>query len=156
MKISAFQNALQQLSELAFYLPDGNRIPVHFHITEAGLNTRHFVDCGGTERIEKTVNFQIWVADDLDHRLSPQKLLGIIGKAESLWKGEDPELELEYQSETIGRYGLDLQEGRLLLRNLMTDCLAKDKCGVPDTKRKVNLKDLTPLVASCMPGSGCC
>jgi hypothetical protein len=59
---------------LHFQLPDASRVPEHFHITEIGRIQRHFVDCGGTERMENRINFQLWVANDYDHRLSPEKL----------------------------------------------------------------------------------
>ncbi len=156
MKISEFQELLKSLENLEIFLPDGHLIPAHFHITEAGLNTRHFVDCGGTERLEKSVNFQLWVANDLDHRLSPSKLLGIIRKAAVLWEGEDLVVEMEYQADTIARYGLIERDGKLMLTCLQTACLAQDQCGVPAVKTKLNLKDLVTTGGCCTPGGGCC
>jgi hypothetical protein len=38
----------------------------------------------------------------------------------------------------------------------MTDCLAKDKCGIPPSKPKVRLSTLGAEEAACTPGSGCC
>jgi len=32
----------------SFKLPEGTYLPAHFHMTEVGLVTKHFVDCGGT------------------------------------------------------------------------------------------------------------
>ena len=57
MKLSEFKTLLQTLPEVNFKLTNGQAIPSHFHITEAGLTTKHFVDCGGTIRSEKTTNF---------------------------------------------------------------------------------------------------
>ena len=48
-------------------------VPSHFHVTEVGKITKHFIDCGGTVRNEEVVNFQLWQADDYDHRLHPEK-----------------------------------------------------------------------------------
>ena len=69
MTLNELKAALKGLPDLKFILPNGQFIPAHFHITEVGLNTRHFIDCGGTERIEKKVNLQLWVEDaDKEHR----------------------------------------------------------------------------------------
>jgi hypothetical protein len=70
----------------------------------------------------------------------------------------DLEVEVEYQSSTIGKYDLDFDGQNFLLVNKFTNCLAQDKCGIPAEKLKVNLVDLTVETAapSCKPGSGCC
>ena len=47
---------------------------------------------------------------------------------------ENLEIEIEYQSETIGKYGLEFEGGRFLLQATQTDCLAKEKCGVPEAQ----------------------
>lgn len=157
MKISTFKQHLQNISELKFTLPNNHSVEPHFHITEAGLVTKHFVDCGGTIRMEKSVTFQMWVAEDTDHRLSPQKLLNIIAIAEPLFGSEDLEVEVEYQMDTIGKFGVEVKDGELFLTNKFTDCLAKDKCGIPAEKPKLQLVDLTNDNSSCCtPGSGCC
>jgi hypothetical protein len=52
-------------------------VPEHFHLTEVGVVTKNFIDCGGTVRSERVANFQLWDANDSDHRLKPQKLLNI-------------------------------------------------------------------------------
>ncbi|MBL0105614.1 MAG: hypothetical protein IPP51_18620 [Bacteroidetes bacterium] len=156
MKISEFKNALQSLYELAIQTPEGGFIPAHFHITEAGLATKNFIDCGGVIRTEKHINFQLWVAGDTDHRLSPSKLLGIIAKSEKLFQNEDLDIEVEYQSGTIGKFGIDFQNNKFVLTPKFTNCLADDHCGIPEEKRKVDLKSLTPEAACCTPGGGCC
>ena len=43
-----------------FELPNGNKVSNHFHVTEVGEITKHFIDCGGKERVEKVVNFQLF------------------------------------------------------------------------------------------------
>ena len=157
MKLSTFKNYLNTVNEINFVEPNGTAVPKHFHITEAGLVTKHFIDCGGTVRQEKTVSFQLWVASDVAHRLEPQKLLKIIAIYEKQFGAEDLELEMEYQSDTVGKYGLDFSNGNFVLTSKQTDCLAKDNCGVPMEKQKLQLAELETSQASCCtPGSGCC
>lgn len=157
MKLSEFKNHLNNLSELNFIEPNGSFVPKHFHITEAGLTTKHFIDCGGTTRTEKSVNFQVWVADDVEHRLSPGKLQSIITIAAPLFENEDLEVEVEYQMETISRFGLEFYGDKFILTPKQTDCLAKDHCGVTVEKTKVKLSELTKINSSCCtPGGGCC
>ena len=79
-----------------------------------GEITKKYVDCGGTVREEKIANFQLWTADDYDHRLKPQKVIDIIEMAEKEIGLENLEIEVEYQSETIGKYGLEFEEDRFL------------------------------------------
>jgi hypothetical protein len=57
MKLSAVKQYLATAEAVNFQLPDGSFVPEHFHVTEVGLITRHFIDCGGVERIEKVVTF---------------------------------------------------------------------------------------------------
>ena len=90
-----------------FRLEDGTLIPPYFHITEIGMKIKHFVDCGGVIRTEQCINFQTWTADDFDHRLTPQKLLELIVKNEGLFGKTDLEVEMEYQTNTIGSYTLE-------------------------------------------------
>jgi hypothetical protein len=154
MKLSQFKQLLDTVSQLNFVQPNGSFVPRHFHITEAGLTTKHFIDCGGTVRTEKTISFQVWTAKDFDHRLEPQKLKKIIAIAQPLFGNGDLDIEIEYQSETISRYGLDFDGNNFLLTTKQTDCLAKDHCGIPTEKLKVNLSDLQ--TTCCTPGGGCC
>jgi len=42
------------------------------------------------------------------------------------------EVEVEYQSDTIGRYGLDFEQGRFLLTTKQTDCLARTSAASPN------------------------
>jgi hypothetical protein len=157
MKLSEFKKSLTQLTEVSFQLPNGNMLPKHYHITEAGLTTKHYIDCGGTIRKEEVISFQLWVADDFDHRLSVNKLNTIIQLAEPLWENQDFEIEVEYQNESISRHGLEFNGSGFTLINKFTDCLAKDKCGIPAEKIKTNLRELNSTQStSCTPGSGCC
>jgi hypothetical protein len=158
MKLSALKKLLSEERNLSLSLPDGTKVPAHFHITEAGLITKHFIDCGGTIRISKVINLQIWVADDVEHRLSPSKLKRIIELAEPLFGNEDLEIEVEYQTETVGKYGLEFSENEYLLTSKKTDCLAQDKCGIFDSGLSSSIPELkTNITANtCKPGGGCC
>lgn len=154
MKLSEFKSHLQELTELRFYLPNGQAVPSHFHVTEIGAIQKHFIDCGGSLRHESKINFQLWSADDIDHRLQAQKLQAIIALSEHQLKLKDAEIEIEYQAKTIGKYAVDLHAEGFQLINTHTDCLAKDKCGIPEKKPRLKLADLQKN--SCAPNSGCC
>ncbi len=156
MKLSEVKTILETAQDVSFELPNGTVVPEHFHVTEIGSITKNFIDCGGTIRKEKVINFQLWYADDFDHRLKPQKLIDIIALSEKELGLEDLDIEVEYQSETIGKYGLDFNGNHFVLLSKQTDCLAPDKCGIPQSKQKVNLSDLIANPNACKPGSGCC
>lgn len=157
MKLSDFKNRLAQMEQISFRLPNGTLVPSHFHVTEVGSVSKHFIDCGGTVRDEKRVNFQLWEANDYDHRLHPEKLVSIIALSEDKLGLTDEEIEVEYQGETIGKYGIEFEGNQFVLTSLTTDCLAKDKCGIPADKLKVSLSTLgNESSASCTPGGGCC
>lgn len=155
MKLSEVKSALKELETIGFELPNGELVASHFHVTEVGKITKHFIDCGGVERKEEVVNFQLWNANDYDHRLHPEKLLNIIELSEKTLNITDSEIEVEYQAETIGKFGLEFDGKNFLLTNKQTDCLAKDACGIPVAKQKIEILDI-PAVNSCAPGSGCC
>jgi hypothetical protein len=154
MKLSEFKSTLSQMDGVNFLLPNGTQVPSHFHVTELGSSTKHFIDCGGTERLERKATFQLWTSIDLHHRLKAEKLIRIIDIAAPLFAGEDPEVELEYQQETIGRFGLEVEDDSLQMTALQTDCLAKENCGIPVEKVKKVMASLTE--SACTPGGGCC
>ena len=97
MKLSQIKNELKSLSRIAFQLPNGELVPSHFHVTEVGKMSKHFIDCGGIVRNEEVANFQLWEANDYDHRLHPEKLLHIIELSEAKLQIPDLEIEVEYQ-----------------------------------------------------------
>lgn len=155
MKLSEIKDKLNQLDTIGFQLPNGELVPSHFHVTEVGKVTKNFIDCGGTVRKEEVVNFQLWNANDYDHRLHPEKLLNIIELSEKTLGISDEEIEVEYQGETIGKFGLDFNGTNFLLTSKTTDCLAKDQCGIPTEKPKLQMADLNSE-NTCTPGGGCC
>ncbi len=155
MKLSEVKTKLDGIKELRFKLPDGEYVAPHFHVTEVGQISKSFIDCGGVIRHEKSVSFQLWEADDYDHRLHPEKLDSIIDLSINKLGIEDSDVEVEYQGLTIQKFGLDFVNGEFLLTTKQTDCLARDKCNVELPKVKINLSELT-AETSCTPGGGCC
>lgn len=157
MKLSEIKEILPTLENVEFQLENGTFVPEHFHVTEVGQIIKNFIDCGGVIRNEKAVNFQLWNANDYEHRLKPVKLLSIIRLSEEKLGIEDAEIEVEYQSDTIGKYDLDFIGNTFVLKNKTTACLAQDACGIPSGKQKKNLSELTANQSnSCTPNSGCC
>lgn len=125
MNLSELKMILMDTDEVVFALQNGDMVPPHFHVTEVGSVQKHFIDCGGTDRNENVVNFQLFAATDYDHRLSTQKLLSIIELSEEKLGLENHEIEVEYQGETIGKYGLEFKEGVFILTSTLTNCLQK-------------------------------
>jgi hypothetical protein len=152
MRISEMKQALASLAAVNFRLPDGTYLPSHFHVTEVGLVSKHFIDCGGVERRETVANFQLWEAGDYDHRLAPQKFLNILQLSERILGSEDLDIEVEYQQATIGKFGLAFDGTDFQLTPKQTACLAPDACGVPSFS--LELPQLQ--TACCTPGGGCC
>jgi Family of unknown function (DUF6428) len=157
MKLSEFKTKLENLETINFYLPNGQMVPKHFHITEVGMTTKNFTDCGNTFRIQKTATMQLWTSIDYWHRLDPKMIVKIIDSTEKVFEGDDLDIEIEYQQETIGKFGLDFIDNKFMLTNKQTDCLAKDSCGLPIEKVKIKLGELQEQITNCCsPNSGCC
>ncbi|VAW26008.1 FIG00930816: hypothetical protein [hydrothermal vent metagenome] len=157
MTIKQVKKHLRNLNTIAFQLPNGKLVPKHFHVTEIGRITKHFIDCGGIIRHEEVVNFQLWDANDYNHRLHPEKLIHIIELSEKILNLENLKIEVEYQGDTIGKYNLDFDGKTFLLTTKQTDCLAKDGCDVQKGQTKVKLSDLEEIKLSCCStDSECC
>jgi len=160
LSLTDLKESLQKVDQLQFRLPDGSPVPSHFHITEAGLITKHFIDCGGTIRKEYALTMQIWYSVDYNHRLSPEKFLKILDKAEPLLENRDLPIEIEYQTDTIGKYNLEFNGMDFLLLTTKTDCLAKETCAIKpesehsDRSKKHSVRQREMSV--CIPGGGCC
>ena len=150
MKTSELLNLLaaHRDHQLAMILPDGGRVPAHAHVTEVGRIDRHFIDCGGTVRRSSFCCLQVWVADDVDHRLTAGKLADIIGRAAAI-EVSDLEVEIEYEDGFISQFPvvearLDGSALVLALGTKHTDCLAKELCLPAESG------------GECCAGSGCC
>jgi len=155
MTLEQIKKHLGTVQTLTFELQNGTLVPEHFHVTEVGVVTKHYIDCGGDIRIEKVANFQLWDANDYDHRLKPGKLLNIIKLSEEKIGMENLEIEVEYQSETIGKYDLGFNGRNFILLSKKTACLASDSCGIPKEQLKESAPEL-PTQNACTPGSGWC
>lgn len=158
MKLSEVKTVLPHLNRVDFQLEDGTFVAAHFHITEVGQVNKKFIDCGGVVREEIKVSFQLWSANDVDHRLKPAKLLNIIRLSETKLGIQDAEIEVEVQGkETIGKYHLAFNGEHFVLQNTVTACLAEDACGIPTAKTDLNTTASVPSENSkCAPNSGCC
>jgi len=150
MKTSDLQTifAAHRDHHLVMMLPDGGRVPAHAHVTEVGRIDRHFIDCGGAVHRSSFCCLQVWVADDVDHRLTAGKLADIIGRAEAI-EVSDLDVEIEYEDGFISQF--PVLEARvegdtvaLSLGTKHTDCLAKDVCLPAEPG------------GACCAGSGCC
>ena len=151
MKLIDVKQALSHLTAVNFKLPDGLVVPQHFHVTEVGLVTKHFIDCGGVERKETVVNFQLWEAGDYDHRLAPHKFLRILDISRKVLGDADHlDIEVEYQQGTLSKFGLEFDSKDFVLTTKQTACLAQDACGIPPAKMPVQ-----PM-SGCSPKGGCC
>lgn len=149
MTINKLLEALETIDQLRFLDAQGALIPPHAHLTEAALVRKHYIDCGGVERREESVSLQLFVAGDIDHRLAPSKLHGILTTASSRLGLRNEEVFIEYQQDSISTYGLEFDGMAFHLLPKFTQCLASDSCGIP-------AEQLPRTNAACTPGGGCC
>ena len=120
-------------------LPDGGRIPAHYHITEVGHVAKRFVDCGGTVRASESCVLQTYLGSSKDdgHRLTAAKLTHILDLARPLLPSDEVPVEVEYEDGVISQFPLSdvaVEDSNLVLQLALkhTDCLAKDRCGIED------------------------
>jgi len=150
MTLKTFKEKLSEIQQIQFMTPNGKWIAPHFHITEIGKKTKTFLDCGNVLRSESFVTFQLWHANDFDHRLLPQKLIHIIEISSALQIDETMEIEVEFQTDlTIGLFSLEIANGIFKLLSKETNCLAKDHCGIPELQMPISNN-------ACCSDSGCC
>jgi hypothetical protein len=137
---------------VALALPDGRRVPAHYHVTEVGHIQKDFVDCGGKWRASKTCVLQTWMSSARDdgHRLTAGRLLKILTLADRLFSEDAVPVEVEYEDGLISQFPLISatdEDGDVVLHLGLkhTDCLARKPapdaaetacgcgCGSPDT-----------------------
>ncbi len=136
MKLSEIKKHLQHLKTIGFQLPNGDMVASHFHVTEVGKINKHFIDCGGTVRKEDVISFQLWEANDYNHRLHPEKLIHIIELSVRVLELPDSEIEVEYQGNTIGKYGLDFDGVNFLLTTKKNGLSSKRQLWYSKSKAK--------------------
>ena len=95
-------------SQIEFYLPNGNQVPAHFHITDVGSVFRHFIDCGAQVRNESYVQMQLWLGTDIDHRLNCDTVLKILNHSgavlEKLPDLQSTDVIVEYKDVVPSQY----------------------------------------------------
>jgi hypothetical protein len=149
MKLNELKTALAEHphATLRFILPNGDSIPAHAHVTEVARIEKRFIDCGGTLRNDLLCRLQTWTANDYEHRLTAEKLLGILRKAGSFLATDDMEVDVEHEVQFISQFPLSSVEldGTQLLLKLTerhTACLALDKCLPPPRLESILFKPL--------------
>jgi hypothetical protein len=155
MNLKEFKSLLAREGDKLFRLklPNGSPVPVSFHVTEVGKIQKTFIDCGGTLRDQVTCQLQVWVGEDVDHRLEAKKAAKILEKAASFLPDDTIPVEIEYEDKVISQYtieGFDTNANSVVLRlaHKHTECLAPELCAVP-------IKPGFRETACCGP-SGCC
>ena len=143
-------------------LPGGSTVPQHFHVTEVGQVQKDFIDCGGEVRNSTVCLIQAWVANDLDHRIETDKLLKILELADKVIPSDNIPVEFEYQERVISQYQLkasgitdDGEAVTLTLGLKFTDCLSKDKCGIPEDYVGERQSGEAATAPCCGPGETC-
>lgn len=141
MKLNELKSLLEENDNklINFCLPDHN-VPCHFHLTEVGIESKVFIDCGGTTRNNRYCVLQLWVAHDTDHRLNSKKMLSILDLSKKIIDNDNIEIKVEYEKEVLGQYFIKdyCNNQNEIIINLIgrkSECLAPDKC---------------------LPSSGCC
>jgi hypothetical protein len=155
MKLSELKRELAGHKDwnVRFVLPGGETVAAHAHVTEVARIDKKYVDCGGTFRTDSFCRLQTWVADDLQHRLSAGKLLGILNKAGSFLETEEIDVDVEHEVGVITQFPLESAKPSidallLQLGERHTACLAKEKCLSPPTQAQpVAFKTLPKIVS---------
>jgi hypothetical protein len=124
---------------LRFILPNGTPVPAHAHVTEVARVDKKYIDCGGSFRTDSYCRLQTWVAEDVQHRLTARKLLGILNNAASFLETDDLDVDVEHEFGVITQFplqtvklGLDALLLQLAPRH--TACLAMEKCLPPSAQ----------------------
>lgn len=140
MKLKEFKTLLEANRDKQFLLqlPDQTQVPLSFHVTEVGYVDKKFIDCGGKVHSTQTCQLQVWVGEDIDHRLNAGKLADILKLAKSVVPDDEIDLEIEYEATLISQYPIrnywvtdEAVTLRLALKH--TDCLAKEICLLPSS-----------------------
>ena len=174
MQLSELTDVLNQHPDagLAFILPDDSTVAQHFHVTEVGRVRKDFIDCGGTVRQTDACVLQVWVANDVDHKLEAGKLGKIIALGKSILGEDDLPVEIEYDVGVITQFAVEAFEASdtvitLKLAGKHTACLAPDKCKVEGSQTDAGCCSPREAATQCCSprdpgaislglGKGCC
>lgn len=142
MQLHELKSLLSEFSDRHFRirLPDGDAIPLSFHVTEIGHVHKRFLDCGGTLRESRTCQLQIWVGEDYEHRIETGKMAAILEKGKAVLPDDTVPVEIEYEDEVISQHTITSHEITddaviLTLAHKHTECLAPELCGLPSINR---------------------
>lgn len=159
MKLSELKFLLTEHSQRSFRiaLPDGNAVPISFHVTEVGRIDKTFLDCGGKLRKITTCQLQVWVGVDDEHRIETGKMASILEKGKALLPDDSIPVEIEYEDRVISQYTIEghALTGDAIVLNLAhkhTECLAPELCGLPSLNRLPAIGGKSP----CCGPIGCC
>jgi hypothetical protein len=150
MTLKEFSNHLRGLENMAFFQEDGLAIDPHYHLTEVGIVSKRSIDCGMQKHDESQILLQLHYGADVDHRLTPVKVNGILKKTSSELQLADLPVQIEMQGKTLEIYGLDSHPLGFQLKNLSTTCKAADACGI------IPLASEKSEAACCSAESNCC
>ncbi len=159
MQLHELKSLLSEFSDRHFRirLPDGDAIPLSFHVTEIGHVHKTFLDCGGTRRESETCQLQIWVGEDYEHRIETGKMAAILERGKAVLPDDSVPVEIEYEDKVISQYtitGHEITDDAVILTlaNKHTECLAPELCGLPAISR---LPALGEKASCCGPGKTC-
>jgi hypothetical protein len=145
MKLNHIKSILNENKDknIIFKIKD-YEIPHNFHLTEVGIESKVFIDCGGTKRSGRHCTLQIWVANDTDHRLLSTKMHDILMMSNEIIDNDDIEVRVEYEKEVTSQYTIrdfssDNSKIIFNLESTHTNCLAPEKCGVDCCSPLINL-----------------
>src|SRR5258708_29524840 len=100
MNLKELKTCLQKRPglNLAIALPNGRRVPAHYHVTEVGHVAKKFVDCGGTFRATEACLLQTFVGSPQadGHRLTAGILVRLLGVADSFLPSPWLPAEVDY------------------------------------------------------------
>ncbi|WP_103865353.1 DUF6428 family protein [Aquimarina sp. I32.4] len=151
--------AEHQDKQLLFEYTTGMLVGTNYHITEVKHITVEAVDCGARTDSWKETIIQLWESPEelgKPDYMNTNKALGILRKVGTMKTYEmGAVVKIEYGNAMFHTAHLhitdfEIKENQLVLKLAvnLTDCKAKEACGVPETN--------TVQAETCAPSSGCC
>jgi Family of unknown function (DUF6428) len=126
MRLSALESIVSNMDKLHFYHADGQQLPVWLHLTELGHTVKSMIDCGNQIHHLESIELQLWDGTDENHRLEPKTMLAIIRSGREKLGLPDEEIVVSWQNgNSIGLFGLEFMDNKLVLTNTKTQCIPK-------------------------------
>ncbi|MEO5777344.1 MAG: DUF6428 family protein [Flavobacterium sp.] len=60
MNLSEIKKTFRYRETINFILENGATVPEHFHVTEVGIISKRFIDCGGIPLYSRKIHFYIY------------------------------------------------------------------------------------------------